>query len=441
MSDTLSLRLGSVCSRLILASHCPEGPLQLPGEMSVSADHTYPDGITDEYLISQALMGEPGGDGARHGIAPHAPHALQASPHASPASHAHASHAGVRLDVRVHALSTHAHSPHGMLTPQAAGLPQALQPFGQHGSGNLFVLAESAPSGACPNEVIFGRHVPSPNASLHHDVGMPSPISQYSPRSDALKPLVERDAQSKLKTLRRELDEMKVVFEKMSSDIERFRLDAQLRDLMKRFDEYFGQQNSRMQRFAVDSDALRREIEARVSTSRPAAEPTKTPQIFDMSRDDGLFSRIQPLREHVPDVADLRDVASDQGGPLFPRGVVEHVPPGSLLNLTQRCPEHGGCVAALAPVASVFGVSETDVNSMFATAVSARSRNEADVQFMSSLPQKSSLYEQYMRTLAKIKRGPVPERRSDEPSVSQAAPAPCFGYVCERIAPSVQYPA
>ena len=87
--------------------------------------------------------------------------------------------------------------------------------------------------------------------------------------------------------------------------------DAQLRDLRKRFDEYVGQQNSRMQKFAVDSVALRREIEARVSTSRPASEPTKIPQVCDMSRDDGLFSHIiQPLREHVPDVADLRDVAS-----------------------------------------------------------------------------------------------------------------------------------
>ena len=47
--------------------------------------------------------------------------------------------------------------------------------------------------------------------------------------------------------------------------------DAQLRDLMKRFDEYVEQKNSRMQRFAVDSVALRREIEARVSTSRPAS--------------------------------------------------------------------------------------------------------------------------------------------------------------------------
>ena len=100
----------------------------------------------------------------------------------------------------------------------------------------------------------------------------------------------------------------------------------------------------------------------------------------------------------------------------------------------------GGCVAAPALVASDFGGSETDVNSMFAAAVSARSRNDADVQFMFSLPQKSSLYEPYMRTLAELKRGPVPERRSDEPSVSQAAPAPCSGYVCERTAPSVQYP-
>ena len=53
---------------------------------------------------------------------------------------------------------------------------------------------------------------------------MPSPISQYSPRSNALKPLVVRDAQSQLKTLRREFDEMKNVVERMSSDIERFRL-------------------------------------------------------------------------------------------------------------------------------------------------------------------------------------------------------------------------
>ena len=102
-------------------------------------------------------------DGARHGIASHAPHALQASPYASPASHACAPHAGVHL---------------GMLTPQAFGLPHALQPFGQPASGQLSLLAESAPSGASPNEVILGRHVPSPSASLHHDVGMPSPISK-----------------------------------------------------------------------------------------------------------------------------------------------------------------------------------------------------------------------------------------------------------------------
>ena len=282
---------------------------------------------------------------------------------------------------------------------------------------------------------IVGRH---PNASLHHDVGMPSPISQHSPRSNALKPLVVRHAQSELKTLRRELDEMRVVVEKMSSDIERFRVlsseklgevvaprldtavqlimhwlkcsdrrtneridsvarrsresiedvsdklrtrmaehddsvgaivaannklvrcidvrieefrnqlyhsvertktksseemrDAQLRDLMKPLDEYVSQQNSRMQKFAIYSVALRREIEARVSTSRPASEPAKNPQIFVMSRDDGVFSHAQPLGEHVPDVADLRNVASDQGGPLFPQGVIEHVPPGSLLN-------------------------------------------------------------------------------------------------------------
>ena len=59
--------------------------------------------------------------------------------------------------------------------------------------------------------------------------------------------------------------------------------DARVRDLMKRFDEYVGQQNSRMQRFAVDSVALRREIQARVSTSRPASEPAKTPQIFHVT--------------------------------------------------------------------------------------------------------------------------------------------------------------
>ena len=192
--------------------------------MSVSADQTFPDGLTEEYLLSQALVGEAGVDGARHSIASHAPHALQASPHSSPASHAHAPHAGVQLDACAHAPSTHAHIPHGMLMPQASGPPHALQPFGQPASRHLSVLAESAPSGASPNEVIFGRYVPSPNASLHHDVGMPSPVSQYSPRSNALKPLVVRDAQSELKTLRREFDEMKVVVEGMNSDVERFRL-------------------------------------------------------------------------------------------------------------------------------------------------------------------------------------------------------------------------
>ena len=158
-------------------------------------------------------------------MAPHAPHALQASPRASPAWHAHASHAGVHhLDVRAHALSTHACSPHGMLTPQAAGPPHALQPFGQPASGHLSVSAESAPSGVSPNEVILGRHVPSRNASLHHDVNMPRPGSQYSPRSSTLKRLVVKDAQSEFKTLRREIDEMRVVVERMSSDVERFRL-------------------------------------------------------------------------------------------------------------------------------------------------------------------------------------------------------------------------
>ena len=299
---------------------------------------------------------------------------------------------------------------------------------------------------------------------------MPSPISQYSPRSNPCRPLVVRDAQSELKTLRREFDEMKIVVEKLSSDVERFRLlssekleeivaprldtavkimmhelecfdrrtneridsvatrcresledvsdrmrirmtehdesigaifaannklakcvdlhieefrkelyhslertksseemrDSQLRDLMKRFDEYVAQQNVRMQKFAVDSVALRREIEARVSNSRPASEPAKHPQFFDMARDDGMFSHTHPHRDHVPDVADLRDVASDQGGPLFSHGIVEHVPPGSLLNPVQRRPEHGGCVAAPAPLASTVGGSETDVNSVFA---------------------------------------------------------------------------
>ena len=510
--------------------------------MSVSADLAFPDGLTEEYLLNQALLGETAVDGARHGIAPHAPHALQASPRASPAPHAHAPHAGVQLDVRAHAPCTHAHSPHGMLTTRAAGPPHALQPFGQSAFGQLSVLAESAPSGASPNEVIMGRHVPSPSASIHHDASMPSPISQYSPRSNACRPLVVRDAQSELKTLRREFDEMKIVVEKLSSDVERFRLlssekleeivaprldtaikimmhelecfdrrtservesvatwcresledvsdrmricmtehhesigaifaannklakcldvhieefrkelyhslertksseemrDSQLRDLMKRFDEYVAQQNVRMQKFAVDSVALRREIEARVSNSRPASEPTKHPQFFDMAKDDGMFSHTHLHRDHV---ADLRDVASDQGGPLFPQGIVEHVPRGLLLNPVQRRPEHGGCVAAPAPLASTIGGSETDVNSVFAAAASARSRNEADLQFMSSLPQKSSLYEQYMRTLEEVKGGPVFERRSDVPSASQAAPAPSSSQVCERTAPNLQFPA
>ena len=516
--------------------------------MSVSADQIFPDGLTEENLLNQALLGETAVDGARHGIAPHAPHALQASPHASPAPHAHAPHAGVQLDVRAHAPCTHAQSPHGMLTTQAVGPPHALQPFGQPAFGQLSVLAESAPLGASPNEVILGRHAPSPSASMHHDASMPSPISQYSPRSNACRPLVVRDAQSELKTFHREFDEMKIVVEKLSSDVdERFRLlssekleeivaprldtaikimmhelecfdrrtseridsvatrcresredvsdrmrirmtehdesigaifaansklatcidvhieefqkelyhslertksseemrDSQLRDLMKRFNEYVAPQNVRMQKFAVDSVALqlRREIEARVSNPRPASEPTKHPQFFDMARDDGMFSHTHPHRDHVPDVADLRDVASDQGGPLFPHGIVEHVPPGSLLIPVQRRPEHGGCVAAPAPLASTVGGSETDVNSVFAAAVSARSRNEADLHFMSSLPQKSSLYEQYMRTLEEVKGGPVLERRSDVPSASQAAPAPSSSFVCERTAPNLQFPA
>ena len=111
-----------------------------------------------------------------------------------------------------------------MLTPQAAGPPHTLQPFGQPASGQLSVSVEPAPSSASPVEVILGRHVPSPNASLHHDVGRPSPVSQYSPRSNAVKPLVVRDTQSELRTLRREFDEMKIVVERRSSDVERFRL-------------------------------------------------------------------------------------------------------------------------------------------------------------------------------------------------------------------------
>ena len=50
--------------------------------MSVSADYTYPDGITDEYLINQALMGERGGtaqDTALHRI--HRTHCRQARTH------------------------------------------------------------------------------------------------------------------------------------------------------------------------------------------------------------------------------------------------------------------------------------------------------------------------------------------------------------------------
>ena len=45
-----------------------------------------------------------------------------------------------------------------------------------------------------------------------------------------------------------------------------------------------------------------------------------------------------------------------------------------------------------------------------------------------------------MRTLEEVKRGPVPERRSDVPSASQAAPAPSSSYVCERVAPNLQFP-
>ena len=98
-------------------------------------------------------------------------------------------------------------------------------------------------------------------------------------------------------------------------------------------------------------------------------------------------------------------------------------------------------MAAPAPLASTVGGSETDVNSVFAAVVSARSRNEADLQFVSSLSQKSSLYEQYMRALEEVKGGPVFERRSDVPSASQAAPAPSSSYVCERTAPNLQFPA
>ena len=112
----------------------------------------------------------------------------------------------------------------------------------------------------------------------------------------------------------------------------------------------------------------------------------------------------------------------------FAQGVVDHIPPGSLLNPNQRYPEHGGCVAAPAPIASVFVGSEIDDSSMFAAAGSARTRKEIDTQFVSVCLRMSNLYEQ---ALAEMKRVPVFERRSDTPQ---------SGYVCERIAPSVQYP-
>ena len=157
MSDTFSFRLGSVCSRFILVSHCPEGPVQLPDfrrdECFRRSDFSRWD--HRRIPVESGACRELGGDGARHGIAPHAPHALHASPHASPAPHAHASHAGVHLDVRAHALSTHAHSPHGTLTPQAAGPTHALQHFWQPASGHLSVLAESAPSGALGHACVF----------------------------------------------------------------------------------------------------------------------------------------------------------------------------------------------------------------------------------------------------------------------------------------------
>ena len=50
------------------------------------------------------------------------------------------------------------------------------------------------------------------------------PLSQCSQRSNTYRPLVVRDAQSELKTLRREFDEMKIVVEKLSSEVERFQM-------------------------------------------------------------------------------------------------------------------------------------------------------------------------------------------------------------------------
>ena len=245
-------------------------------EMGVSAEQIFPDGITEKYLLSQALVGEPGGDGARHGIAPHAPHEPHGSPRASPASHVHALHAGVHLDVRAHALSTHAHSPHGMLAPQAASPPHALQPFGQPASGHISVLAEFAPSGASPNEVIFGGHVPGPNASLQHEIGMLSPVSQYSPRSNALKPLLVRDAQSELKTLRREFDEMKIVVERMRSDIERYR--------------------------CLSSDKLEEIVATRLDTAMQLIMHEL--ECFDRSTNERIDSVATRSRESIGDVSD-----------------------------------------------------------------------------------------------------------------------------------------
>ena len=116
-------------------------------------------------------------------------------------------------------------------------------------------------------------------------------------------------------------------------------------------------------------------------------------------------------------------------GPCSP-GVVEHIPPGSLLNPSRRRPEHGGCLAALAPRASDYG-SETDANSMFAAAASSRGTREVDEKLLASLAQKSNLFEQYLNTL---------ERRYKESLASQVAHAPTSGYICELVAPSVQYP-
>ena len=200
MSDTCSFRLGSVCRRLILATHCPEGPLQLP---DIRRDECFrrPDIPRRSYRrvpveFGATRRGRRGQRKTRHCTACTARIAGQPARIAGPARARSARRCSIKLDVRAHAPCTHAHSPHGMLTTQAAGPPHALLPFGQPALWQLSAVAESAPSGASPNEVILGRHVPSPSASMHHDASMPSPISRCSPQSNTYRPLVVRDAQS-----------------------------------------------------------------------------------------------------------------------------------------------------------------------------------------------------------------------------------------------------